>query len=201
MLPGTWRSADPLIPVRGEDPHAVVAGVTRPHLSLVQRAPRGPVRSAGMLMPKAARERFTTPPAGTALAPCPGVSPARVLYMSEIRSVTVSVTIVNVKVTSHHCPARPCAGHPRRARSRMAKTWMAGTSPAMTVEEAATICVSRAQRSAIARDARERAFGGALRTRDSRGLRALIHRACESGAPLTRRTASGERGAVTRAWR
>src|SRR5208283_497606 len=39
------------IPRQGEDPHAVVAGVTRPHLSLVQRAPRGPVRNAGMLMP------------------------------------------------------------------------------------------------------------------------------------------------------
>jgi hypothetical protein len=27
MLPGTWQSADPLIPRQGEDPHAVVAGV------------------------------------------------------------------------------------------------------------------------------------------------------------------------------
>ena len=99
MLPGTWRSADPLIPRQGEDPHAVVAGVTRPHLSLVQRAPRGPVRSAGMLMPKAARERLTTPPAGTALAPMPrNVSGAGPL-LSENRYVTVSETIVNRKVT------------------------------------------------------------------------------------------------------
>ncbi len=59
------------IPLPGAGTNAVVAGVTRPHLSLVQRAPRGPVRNAGMLMPKAARERFTTPPAGTALAPLP----------------------------------------------------------------------------------------------------------------------------------
>ena len=33
MLPGTWQSADPLIPRQGEDPHAVCAGVTRPNLS------------------------------------------------------------------------------------------------------------------------------------------------------------------------
>ena len=69
MLPGTWQSADPLIPRQGEDPHAVIAGVTRPNLSHVQRAPRVPVRSAGRLMPEAARERFASPPAGTALAP------------------------------------------------------------------------------------------------------------------------------------
>jgi len=71
MLPGTWQSADPFAPCQGEDPHAVIAGVTRPNLSHVQRAPRGPVRSAGRLMPKAARERIARPPAGTALAPLP----------------------------------------------------------------------------------------------------------------------------------
>jgi hypothetical protein len=106
MLPGTWRSADPLIPRQGEDPHAVVAGVTRPHLSLVQRAPRGPVRSAGMLMPKAARERFTTPPAGTALAPLPRRVSGAGPLLSEIRNVTVLVTFVNGKVTipsNRHC--------------------------------------------------------------------------------------------------
>ena len=81
MLPGTWQSADPLIPRQGEDPHAVYAGVTRPNLSHVQRAPRVPVRSAGRLMPEAARERFASPPAGTALAPLPrfasGAGPSR----------------------------------------------------------------------------------------------------------------------------
>src|SRR5207237_6264367 len=29
--------------------------------------------------------------------------------------------------------ARPCAGHPRLSSSRESKTWMAGTSPAMTI--------------------------------------------------------------------
>ncbi len=72
MLPGTWRSADPVVIPRQEaEPTQFVRGVTRPNLSLVQRAPRGPVRSAGMLMPKAARERIAKPRAGTALAPVP----------------------------------------------------------------------------------------------------------------------------------
>ncbi len=91
------RSLDP---PSGGDPHAVCAGVTRPHLSLVQRAPRGPVRSAGMLMPKAARERFTTPPAGTALAPLPRRVSGAGPLLSEIRNVTVLVTIVNGNATT-----------------------------------------------------------------------------------------------------
>ena len=53
----------------------------------VQRAPRGPVRSAGRLMPKAARVRLANPPAGAALAPCAGVPPARVLHERESRTL------------------------------------------------------------------------------------------------------------------
>ena len=42
MLPGTWISADPVtIPIPGAEAGAVFAGVTRLHLSHVQRAPRG----------------------------------------------------------------------------------------------------------------------------------------------------------------
>ena len=58
-------------PPSGGGTDAVFAGVTRLHLSHVQRAPRGLVCSARRLMPEAARERLATPPAGTALAPEP----------------------------------------------------------------------------------------------------------------------------------
>jgi hypothetical protein len=72
MLPGTRRSADPVVvPIPGAEACAVCAGVTRPRPVPVQRAPRGLVCSARRLMPEAARERFATPPAGTALAPVP----------------------------------------------------------------------------------------------------------------------------------
>jgi hypothetical protein len=68
-------------PPSGGRADAVCAGVTRPRPVPVQRAPRGPVCSAGRLMPEAARERFAMPPAGTALAPLPrcasGAGPLR----------------------------------------------------------------------------------------------------------------------------
>jgi hypothetical protein len=53
-----------------------------------------------MLMPKAARERIAIPPAGTALAPLPGLPPGQVLYVSENRNVPETVTIVNENVTT-----------------------------------------------------------------------------------------------------
>jgi hypothetical protein len=56
--PHSWGSTD-----------TVSAGVTRPRPVPVQRAPRSLVCSARRLMPKAARVRVVTPPAGTALAP------------------------------------------------------------------------------------------------------------------------------------
>jgi hypothetical protein len=59
-----------------------------------------------MLMPKAARERVTTPPAGTALAPLPRHVSGAGPLPSEIRNVTVLVTFVNEKVTipsNRHC--------------------------------------------------------------------------------------------------
>ena len=50
-------------------------------------------------MPKAARERFTTPPAGTALAPMPRRVSGAGPLLSENRYVTVLETVVNIKVT------------------------------------------------------------------------------------------------------
>mgnify|MGYP007135463299 CR=1 FL=1 len=51
-------------------------------------------------MPKAARERFTRPPAGTALAPMPRRVSGAGPLLSENRYVTISVTVVNIKVTN-----------------------------------------------------------------------------------------------------
>jgi hypothetical protein len=62
------RSLDP--PSGGRSARSL-CGRYPPEPVPVQRAPRAPVGSAGRLMPKAARERFATPPAGTALAPLP----------------------------------------------------------------------------------------------------------------------------------
>ncbi len=89
LRPVSWDLAERrsvTIPLPGAASDAVCAGVTRPRPVPVQRAPRGPVRSAGRLMPKAARERFATPRAGAALAPCAGVPPAQVLYERESRT-------------------------------------------------------------------------------------------------------------------
>jgi hypothetical protein len=84
----------------------VCAGVTRPRPVPVQRAPRGPVRSAGRLMPEAARERFAMPPAGAALAPRADVPPARVLHRARIMEVDVTETVTNVNVKVTKIPAR-----------------------------------------------------------------------------------------------
>jgi hypothetical protein len=72
MLPGTWRSADPVVvPIPGQNRHSL-CGCYPPQKPVpVQRAPRGLVCSARRLMPEAARVRFAIPPAGTALAPVP----------------------------------------------------------------------------------------------------------------------------------
>jgi hypothetical protein len=51
-------------------------------------------------MPKAARERSATPPAGTALAPLPRYAFGAGPSLSETRNVTYSVTNVNEKVTT-----------------------------------------------------------------------------------------------------
>jgi hypothetical protein len=86
-FPGTWnwrRSRN--------DPHS--RGGTRfygrypPSPVPVQRAPRAPVGSAGRLMPEAARERFATPPAGTALAPMPRLASGAGPLLSENRKST-----------------------------------------------------------------------------------------------------------------
>ena len=50
-----------------------LTGVTRFCLSLVYRAPRRPVVVPVGRVPRAARERFARPPAGTALAPLSGL--------------------------------------------------------------------------------------------------------------------------------
>jgi hypothetical protein len=52
-------------------------------------------------MPEAARERFAMPPAGTVLAPVPRYACAAGPLLSENRIVTVLVTVVNRKVTTH----------------------------------------------------------------------------------------------------
>jgi hypothetical protein len=53
-------------------------------------------------MPEAARERFATPPAGTALAPMPRLASAAgpLRERESERSVTVMVTYANKKVTT-----------------------------------------------------------------------------------------------------
>jgi hypothetical protein len=79
------RSLDP--PSGGRSARSL-CGCYPPEPVPVQRAPRGPVRSAGMLMPKAARERFAIPPAGTALAPLPRLASGAGPSLSEIRCVT-----------------------------------------------------------------------------------------------------------------
>ncbi len=72
------------VPLPGEEPTQFMRALPAPTCPfIVQRAPRGPVRSAGMLMPEAARERIATPRAGTALAPTFGMPPEGVLA-SEI---------------------------------------------------------------------------------------------------------------------
>ena len=55
-------------------------GVTRFRLSLVYRAPRGPVVVPAGRGPRAARERFARPRAGTALAPHVGSHPECTLH-------------------------------------------------------------------------------------------------------------------------
>jgi len=43
------------------------------------------------------------------------------------------VVIEQVGAHYNNCHARPCAGHPRFSPPAKLKTWMAGTSPAMTL--------------------------------------------------------------------
>jgi len=38
-------------------------------------------------------------------------------------------------------PAKPDAGHPRLDFAAASKTWMAGTSPAMTVKKSLSFCI------------------------------------------------------------
>jgi hypothetical protein len=64
-------------------------GVTHPCLSLSPARTAHPGRSAEGLMPKAARERVASPPAGTALVRvCPGYACRATSEMDEIRRYT-----------------------------------------------------------------------------------------------------------------
>ena len=96
-------------------------------------------------MPKAARARVASPPAGTALARAAwDCLPSRVLTgRDSILRVTLSVTQVNYAVTSHfrhfprHHRAKPFVE--RRSLNAYAggpcggaAPWIAGSSPAMT---------------------------------------------------------------------
>ena len=88
-FPGRGRSARScrLRPTGGERPRAVCAGVTRPGKKPVpvQRSTSQAGRSAGRLMPEAARERFAIPPAGTALAPMSRNASGSPSFTREIR--------------------------------------------------------------------------------------------------------------------
>ncbi len=72
MLPGTWRERTILWTAnRGEDRGLLHGRYPRPPVP-VQGLNTHSGRSTGALMPKAARERVTSPRAGAALAPMPG---------------------------------------------------------------------------------------------------------------------------------
>jgi hypothetical protein len=77
------------------------AGVTRCRLSLVYRAPRRPVVMPAERWPRAARERFARPRAGTAPAPHSGSHPECVPRSSRLgRHVTMPVTHVKIRSRS-----------------------------------------------------------------------------------------------------
>jgi hypothetical protein len=84
-----------------------LSGITRACLSQSSDAPRALVVMLESLMPKAARARVASPPAGTALARAAwDCLPGRVrLGRGSIVHVTSSVTYVNVAVTQQfrHC--------------------------------------------------------------------------------------------------
>jgi hypothetical protein len=94
-LPGTWRGHVLRIPL---------SGITRPCLSRSPARTAHPGRSAEGLMPKAARARVASPPAGAALARAirglpPGPRPTRARFANP--DVTISVTIVNIIETKY----------------------------------------------------------------------------------------------------
>ena len=90
-----------LAPTGGRRPCAVKTGVTRPHLSQSSDSTSRAGRSAGRLMPDAARERIAKPPAGTALAPqSRECLPDRVRYgRGSTLYVSETGTCVNRSVT------------------------------------------------------------------------------------------------------
>src|ERR1700734_2770061 len=72
MLPGTWRSADPVVvPIPGAAPTQFLRVLPAPKPVPVQRAPRSLVCSARRLMPETARVRVVTPPRGAPPPPPP----------------------------------------------------------------------------------------------------------------------------------
>jgi hypothetical protein len=75
-------------PFRGQHRTQFVRVLPATDLSQSSEAPRAPVRSAGRLMPEAARERIAIPPAGTALAPIPRLASEAGPLVSETRNVT-----------------------------------------------------------------------------------------------------------------
>ncbi len=112
-----------------------------------------PGHGAGRRDARAARERFAKPPAGTALAPWPGLPPDHVLnergWLCNVKrdgcqggssrntqqadrygSRTRCGLYQPAQILNRHARAR--RGHPRLNMRAGSKTWMAGTSPAMT---------------------------------------------------------------------
>ena len=88
-LPGTRqeRSIRKARSNRGAEILRRAAGVTRACLSQPRDASPAPVIVPGGVMPEAARERFATPPAGTALAPMARHASGPCPHVGEIRGV------------------------------------------------------------------------------------------------------------------
>ncbi len=77
-LGGSARSAM-LAPTGGRRPSAVTRALSAPACPSPGKAPPAPAVVPERMMPEAARERVTSPRAGAALAPPPGLSPRGVL--------------------------------------------------------------------------------------------------------------------------
>ena len=91
-----------LAPTGGRRPCAVKTGVTRPRLSQSSDSTSRAGRSAGRVMPDAARERVAKPPAGTALAPRSG-NACRAASERWARFDSLNVTEMETKI-KRSCP-------------------------------------------------------------------------------------------------
>ena len=97
MFPGTWQDVRSCTvqPTGAERPRALRGRYPRPPVP-VQGCTSRTGRSAGQMMPEAARERTAKPGGSTALAPCSGVPREHDPQVSEIRMSLVSDTVTSV---------------------------------------------------------------------------------------------------------